>query len=290
MAPRSKLSSALAYAPQAALIAFARRLSYQRRLAFGAGLMRTAVARVPDLRLRVEANLVHIYPNMTAAEQRRIRNAMAGHVGRTFIETLTMDLFQQRAAWSAPAGPGWDALRKIRTEGRGAFLVSGHFGQWEAVRGALKARGIECGGLYRPFKNPYLQTRYLANLEAGGQPMFPRDTGGLRRLVRHLRHGGVVAVLLDQYTKRGAEIDFLGHAAPSGTMIAELARKYDIPVIPCYGTRQPDGVNVVIDLEAPLAVTTPQDMTQAAADSLSARVHETPEQYLWLHQRWVKWT
>jgi KDO2-lipid IV(A) lauroyltransferase len=29
-------------------------------------------------------------------------------------------------------------------------------------------------------------------------------------------------------------------------------------------------------------------MTQAAADSLAARVRMHPEQYFWLHRRWVK--
>jgi lauroyl/myristoyl acyltransferase len=31
-------------------------------------------------------------------------------------------------------------------------------------------------------------------------------------------------------------------------------------------------------------------MTRAAAESLAARVRARPEQYFWLHQRWVKWS
>ena len=61
-----------------------------------------------------------------------------------------------------------------------------------------------------------------------------------------------MAVLLDQYTKRGAPIDFLGHPAPSGTAIAELAVKYRLPMIPVYGTRQPDGLHVAVEFEAPI--------------------------------------
>ena len=48
-----------------------------------------------------------------------------------------------------------------------------------------------------------------------------------------------MAILLDQYTKRGAMIDFLGHPAPTGTVIAELALNYRLPMIPVYGTRRP---------------------------------------------------
>ena len=72
-------------------------------------------------------------------------------------------------------------------------------------------------------------------------------------------------------------------------MIAELALKYGVPMIPVYGTRQPDGLHVAVDFEAPIPPTTAAEMTQAAADSLAARVRARPEQYFWLHQRWVKW-
>jgi KDO2-lipid IV(A) lauroyltransferase len=110
----------------------------------------------------------------------------------------------------------------------------------------------------------------------------------MRELVRHLKSGGIVAVLLDQYVQGGTPIDFLGHPAPTGLTIAELALKFKVPMIPAYGTREPDGLHVAIDFEAPLPPTTALAMTQAAATSLGARVRAKPEQYYWLHRRWVK--
>jgi KDO2-lipid IV(A) lauroyltransferase len=213
---------------------------------------------------------------------------MADSFGRTMMEVMTPAAFEARADWTGPEGPGWTALQQALAAGRGALLVSGHFGQWQAVRAALKTHGIESGALIRPVKNPWLNRDYLANVEAGGQPVIGRDAAGLRELVRHLRRGGVIAVLLDQYTKRGAPIDFLGHPAPSGTAVAELAVKYRLPMIPVYGTRQPDGLHVAVEFEAPIPPSTPEAMTQAAADSLAARVRANPGQYYWLHRRWVK--
>ena len=142
--------------------------------------------------------------------------------------------------------------------------------------------------MIRPVKNPFLNADYLANVEAGGRPVIGRDGAGMRELVRHLKGGGVMAVLLDQYTKRGAPIDFLGHPAPSGTAIAELAIKYRLPMIPVYGTRQPDGLARRRRVRGPIPPAPPLEMTQAAADSLAARVRAHPGQYYWLHRRWVK--
>jgi Kdo2-lipid IVA lauroyltransferase/acyltransferase len=284
----SAIRSFLAYLPQAALLGIARALPYRARLAYSSAFTRALVALVPDMRRRVDGNLRLIFPQMPAAERRRIRAAMADSFGRTMIEVMSRRDFQARHAWTGPDGPGWAALREAQAAGRGALLVSGHFGQWEAVRAALAANGIEAGALIRPIKNPYLNRDYLACVEAGGRPVVGRDSSGLRDLVRHLRRGGIMAVLLDQYTRRGLAVDFLGQPAPSGTFMAELALKYGAPMIPVYGTRQPDGLRVAVEFEAPIPPTTPEAMTQAAADSLAARVRACPEQYFWLHRRWVK--
>ena len=155
------------------------------------------------------------------------------------------------------------------------------------VYGLLRARGIETGAIFRPLKNPFLNADYTACLESGGRPMVDRDTGGMRVMIRHIRKGGMMSILMDQYTKRGHPIDFLGQPAPSGTMIAELAVKLDLPMIPVYATRQSDG-RIRVEFEAPIPRGTAVEMTQAFADSLGARVRATPGQYFWLHRRWVK--
>jgi lauroyl/myristoyl acyltransferase len=195
MSSRNPVASFLAYLPQAALLGIARLLPYRARLAYAAGFTRLLVAALPGMRARVEGNLRLIFPEMPAAERRRIRAGMADSFGRTMIEVMTRRAFQARRGWTGPDGPGWAALREAQAAGRGALLVSGHFGQWEAVRAALAAQGIESGALIRPVKNPWLNRDYLACVEAGGLPVVGRDRAGLRDLVRHLRGGGVMAIL-----------------------------------------------------------------------------------------------
>lgn len=284
---RSRTARYLAYLPQAALLGLLRALPAPARMRLASRLGRVAVNRVPRLRNRVEGNLKLIFPERDADWRYEVRQGVGDNFGRTIVETMTMKDFQRRAPWREPIGPGWQAMLDAVAKGKGVFLVSGHFGQWEAARGMLRSMGMEAGAIYRPLKNPYLNADYTENLKAGGEPMVDRDNAGLREMIRHVRKGGVMAVLMDQYTKRGAEIDFLGHPAPSGTMIAELAVKFDVLMIPAYATRQPDGT-ILCDFEEPIPPGTPLEMTQAAADSLSARVRATPGQWFWLHRRWVK--
>jgi KDO2-lipid IV(A) lauroyltransferase len=156
MARRAPALSFLAFLPQAALLGLARALPYRARLAFGSLVARLLIGLVPDMRRRVENNLRLIFPDMPAAERDRIRAASADSFGRTMIEVMSRRAFQARGAWTGPAGPGWEALQAARAARRGALLVSGHFGQWEAVRAALIAHGIESGAMIRPIKNPWL--------------------------------------------------------------------------------------------------------------------------------------
>ena len=284
---RSRAGRFIVALPQLALLGVLRVLPAGPRLGLASRIGQAAVNRIPRLRNRVESNLRLIFPEKDAAWRAEVRDAVGDNFGRTIVETMTIRDFQRRAPWMEPEGPGWQVMLDSLASGRGVFLVSGHFGQWEAVRGMLREKGLETGGIFRPIKNPYLNRDYTANLEAGGKPMVGRDSAGLREMIRHVRKGGLMSILMDQYTKRGAEIDFLGHPAPSGTMIAELAVKYGIPMIPAYATRQKDG-RIRLEFEAPLMPDTPLAMTQAAANSLAARVRATPGQWFWLHRRWVK--
>lgn len=285
---RNKVVDWLTWLPQGAVLGIARALPYRARLSFGSAILRTAVACSAGLRRRIDRNLAFIFPEKSEEERKRIRWETADAFGRTFTETFTARSFQARAPWSEPTGPGWDALQATLAEGKGALLVGGHFGQWEAVRGALKQRGIEVGALYRPLNNPWVEETYLENMSTHGSPMLPRGREGMKDLIRHLKGGGIVAVLLDQYVVDGTMIDFVGQPAPTGTAVAALAARFKVPMIPAYGTRQPDGERIVIDFEAPLSPDTPDAMTQAAANSLSARIRQHPGQYYWLHRRWKK--
>lgn len=71
--PRVWSWSTLGWLPQAALIGVARALPARARLAFASAFARTLVTLVPSLRARVEGNLRMIFPDMPAAERRRIR-------------------------------------------------------------------------------------------------------------------------------------------------------------------------------------------------------------------------
>lgn len=287
-ARRSRFRQALGFLPAALALGLARLLPWRARLEFGGWLGRIAVVRLPRFRARVNANLAHVFPEFGAAARADLAKAVGDSFGRTFVEIFDLQGFEDARTWTGPTGAGVAALEAAARSGRGAVVVTGHLGQWEAGRAWLKSIGIVCAGLYRPLNNAPLNAIYERNLEIGGTPMFPKSPRGLRRLVGHVAKGGVVAILTDQYERRAAPFDFIGKSAPTTTFVADLALKYGVPLIPAYGVRDPDGVHVAVVIEDPIPRTTPAEMTQAVNDSLAARVRATPGQYFWVHLRWEK--
>ena len=240
----------------------------------------------PPARHRFDREVLRVYPDMPRAQRARLSRNMGRMMGQTLFEIYHCAEFQTRQDRFHVAGPGLAALEAARAAGKGAIIVSGHFGQWEAVRAVLKARGMETGAVYRPQTNLHYQRRLLAGIEAGGRPILETGAIGTKALVRHLRAGGFIAILLDEKYAEGVRLPFLGRPALTSLAAAQLALKYDLPMVPAYGTRTGDGSSFDVSFEAAIPHTDSQTMTQAFNDSLSARIRANPEQWYWLLRRW----
>jgi KDO2-lipid IV(A) lauroyltransferase len=219
-------------------------------------------------------------------ERKSIARACLNNVGRTFIENYSAEEFPKRMAQIEPRGPGYGALQHAAKQGQPVILVTGHFGNYEATRAALVARGFDVGGLYRNMKNPYFNAHYVQTMQSFGGPVFPQGRKGTAGFVRHLKGGGRLVLLIDQHIHVAAIHDFMGRPARTAESAADLALRYGALLIPFYGIRQPDGVSFDCVLEEPVPHSDAATMTQALNDSLAARVKDDPEQWFWVHRRW----
>jgi KDO2-lipid IV(A) lauroyltransferase len=253
-------------------------------------MMGVAVARIigplAGYKRRALDNLALIWPDMPAMQRANIAARCLDNVGRTFIENYSADDFPERMAANQLTGDGVLALEQAVAGKKPVILVSGHYGNYEATRAALVARGLNIGGLYRDMKNPYFNAHYVKTMEAFGGPVFPQGRRGTAGFVRHLKEGGQLVLLFDQHVFNAPLFDFLGKPANTAVSAAELALRYDALLIPFYGIRQPDGLTFQTVLEAPVPHSDPITMTQALSDSLAARIKNDPAQWFWVHRRW----
>ncbi|MBI6629109.1 lysophospholipid acyltransferase family protein [Pontibaca salina] len=267
------------------LIGLAQLVPYQWRVPM-MGWLTARLAPLAGFDVRVRDNLALTCPYMPETEVRRLVRAVPDNVGRTMIELYSGTAFLDRAAASPISGPGLAGLQEARTNGRPAILISGHFGNYIAARASLMARGFEMGGLYRRMKNPYFNRHYVRALEETGRPMFEQGRRGMMEMVRHLKHGGTIAIIGDQHVYGGHELQFFGQPAMTSVVPAELALKYDAALIPIYAIRQPDGLSFRIEAQAAIPHSDPVTMTQTINDGLEALVRDHMDQWFWIHRRW----
>lgn len=268
------------------LIWVALRLPHRARVASMGWLFRVLVGPLTRRTRQADQNLAMIFPDMSKAERKRITRAVLDNVGRVVMENYATPYQMTRALTWEPSGPGWIAAEQARTEGQPILFISGHYGNYQAGRAALNARGYQMGGLYRPLNNDYLNAHYIATIADVGGGAFTRDRRGLAGFVKHLRSGAQGAILIDQYLYDGQIFDFMGHPAPTSTAAAEMALKYDALLVPIYSTRLENGLDFAIELEAPIVHSDAETMTAALNESLAARVRAAPEQWFWVHNRW----
>ncbi len=263
-----------------------RRLPYRARIRFIGWAASRVISPLAGWPERIRANLDHVVPQLPRAERERLVREVPDNAGRTLAEIYSGAEFAAHLEGTPIEGPGLAALDAARDEGRPAIVVTGHFGNYDAPRAVLLARGCRLAGLYRPMRNRYFNDHYVAAIGRIGEPVFPTGRHGLGLLLRHLRQDGMVGMVVDVYAKHAPELDFMGQPAPTALSAAEMALKYGAPLVPVYGIRSPDGVTFRILAEAPIPHSDPATMTQALNDSLSELVRTHPEQWFWIHRRW----
>lgn len=268
------------------MVRLALALPYRQRVPLAGWLVSRLVSPLAGWPRRVRDNLARVWPDLPQDDVTRLIRAVPDNAGRSLIEIYSGDTFKDRLRDITPEGPGWEALQTAQAEGRPVFLISGHFGNYDAIRGFVAMHFGAVGGLYRPLNNLYFNRHYVHAIAQTSQPVFPRGRRGLAEMMKFTRAGNIMAMLTDQHFGHGAPLTFFGQTAYTALSVPEMALKLNAVVIPCYGIRQPDGLSFRLLFEAPIPHTTPEDMGQALNDSLERQVRAHPEQWLWIHRRW----
>ncbi len=262
------------------------RLPYRRRVAAMGWLMSRIVAPLAGWRRRIRDNLAIAWPDLPPEDVERLTRQVPDNAGRTLIELYSGAEFIAHARRAQIEGEGLAALEAARAEGRPVILVTAHFGNYDAARAALIARGHRMGALYRAMSNPYFNAHYVRTISAIGTPMFEQGRRGMAEMVRHLKGGGVLGILTDLAARRGEPLRFFSAPALTSLVTAELALKYDALLIPTFSTRMPNGFDFTVELQAPVPHGDPAAMTQEVNDRLEAKVRANPGQWFWVHRRW----
>jgi len=262
-------------------------LPYPRRIALMGWLFAHLLAPLAGWRRRIRANLALARPDLGPAEIPRLTRQIPDNAGRAMAETYSgAEFVAHIRRGSTIGGPGMATLDAAFAEGRPAVLAVAHFGNYDAMRAALTARGWPVAGLYRPMNNPLFNRHYVAAIEAISTPLFARGRKGLAGMLKFLRNGGFLAIGFDQYVHGGTLLRFFGLPTATPLTPAELALRHQVPLVPVAAIRQPDGLNFHIRVGEPIPESDPETMMQAINDDLEQLIRAHMGQWFWVHRRW----
>ncbi len=254
------------------------------------GLMRRIGPRLGASRKALR-NIERAFPAMGDAERRAVLAEAWENFGRTMAEYVHLkgmaDRFEDHIEMI-----GGEHLAALATDGRPGIAVTGHFGNWELAALACARHGLELTFVYRAPNNPWVD-RWLADARSflGGR-MVPKGKLAAKELIATMRAGGHAGLLVDQKLNEGIPVPFLGRDAMTGTVMADMALRYDAPVVPIKVTRL-NGARFRVEAFPPVEFARTGDMKADVAaamlrinDMLSDWVRRTPGQWLWQHRRW----
>ena len=242
---------------------------------------------------RAYRNLELIFPGIAIEEADRIVRDMWENLGRTAAEYAHLDKFDPYCAGGRMTVRNRDRLETLLAEGQGVIFVGGHLGNWELQTIAATRMGIQVMAVYRAANN-VLVDAIIADLRARHVTphLAPKGAAGARQLVGWLRQGHSAAMLVDQKMNDGIAAPFLGQMAMCPPAPAQLARRFNYPILPAM-IRRVGGAHFEIVLGEPVRVAHSEDRDADILDAvtaynaqLEAFIRRYPEQWLWLHRRW----
>ncbi|MDB5492086.1 MAG: Lipid biosynthesis lauroyl acyltransferase [Micavibrio sp.] len=235
------------------------------------------------------AHLKMALPGKTDDEYKAIVAGMWDNLARIFAEYPSLNYYGPRVEMV-----GIEHLKGAFDDYGQVILFSGHIGNWEVMAPALLEYGIELDLVYRAPNNPWADKvlDYFRSMN-GKLVTIPKSKAGTRLLVERMRDNKSIGILIDQKYNEGIAAPFFGHPAMTSPAFVQLGQKFDCPVIP-FRVERVDGANFRLNFFEPLAlfdeqgVARPADVLITEAHALlEGWIRERPEQWLWLHRRWI---
>ncbi|MBL4775416.1 MAG: lauroyl acyltransferase [Mariprofundus sp.] len=261
--------------------------------AIGASLGRIAYLldkRHRDIAMR---NLKRIYPQQSQTWKRKISRESFAELGRTTFEMPHVFLRSEAFLKSRIEFVGLDEVSQADADGRGVIFTACHLSNWEMGALSVSLAGFSSAQMYRAVRQQGLNSFLQQCRERFGNQLHERNKN-MRWLPKALKQGQSVSIMIDQHLSTGVPVAFLGHLARSTTLPAAYARRNNAALFAGLVHRIGHQFRFRIEfkrIELPQKIAdTEQDniaCSSALHDVYAEAIHARPEQWLWIHRRWL---
>ncbi|MFY2560095.1 lysophospholipid acyltransferase family protein [Corallococcus terminator] len=267
-------------------------LGWARALGFRLGGLAYTLAG--GERRKALKSLAVAFPEKSDAERQALGLASFRHLGAAALEvacTGALDRgLEQLVAWPAEDRAVLDAAL---ARGKGVVFISGHVGNWELLARRVSRAGYPCQSIAKETTDPRLTVLVERFRARGGvRSIWRGQEGAARAMLRALRAGEILGLLIDQDTKvQSLFVPFFGELAATPRAAADLAVRTRAAVVTGFCHRVEGGGYRLSMEEVPVPASGDREvaaleLTQALSARIEAAIRRTPEQWVWMHQRW----
>ena len=232
-------------------------------------------------------NIISSNVSLLKLNTSRITNENLDQTGRVFFEFFNLSKFN----WKNISVKNENYLNLIQSYKGSKIFISAHIGNWEITRNYLLNEGFILHSIYRQANNRLIDSYIQKNRQRENAYFYKKGSDSAKNMIKVLKNGGDLALLVDQRDSSGPLINFFNQKAYASEGFANLALKYQTMICPIYSIRNKDGSFQLI-FEKPLKYIeyqnlTPKDLVQKVYLEYFERwINKNPEQWLWSHERW----
>lgn len=213
-------------------------------------------------------------------------------LGRNAAEALRLPQIKRDGLNQHIRFTGREHLDRALARGRGVLCITGHIGCWELMAMFIASHyplAVVGAAIY----DPRLDEILVREREQAGYRTFSRTASGTRQILKWLRAGNVLGILIDQDTRvEGEFVDFFGQPAytPAGPIV--LAERTGAALVPLAIHMNEDFTHTV-EIRSEIEL---QNSGDARADrhanlekcskAVEAFIRANPTQWVWMHERW----
>jgi KDO2-lipid IV(A) lauroyltransferase len=246
------------------------------------------------------ANLRRVFgATVPDAEIRRLAQAHYAHLARLAGEFMWYPWLSEARRAALVRVENVATLDAALERGKGAIVITGHFGNWEVATAAAlsNSKFAYARGRFhfvrRQFKPRWVDALVQRRFRRAGFGVLSKR-GALDDIVACLESGDMVVFPFDQHAggRNAVQVELFGHPAGTFRSVAVIAMATGAPVLPAASWREPDGHHV-LRFEAPLPAIECEDVdeairrnTRAYNAALERLILRHPEQWWWVHRRW----
>ncbi|MCP4706939.1 MAG: lysophospholipid acyltransferase family protein, partial [candidate division Zixibacteria bacterium] len=187
---------------------------------------------------------------------------------------------------------GSEFIDKALSEGNGAMMVTGHYGNWELFGRWLPSAGYPTDFLMGHQHNEKVNDLFIKFRQTEGLGLIPVGIAS-RHVLKSLKANRLIGVASDQHAASGGVVvNFMGRPASTPKGPAAFAVKVNSPIIFGYLVREKYGqykIEFFPPIYPPNSGDTEKDineMTQKYASILESLIRKKPEEWMWTHRRW----